>query len=553
VSFYQLVKTIKSQDYDDEGNRFDVIMKVLKDEETGEKIVETIPDPDFTYYVTDDDYVLDEQVNYIEKEKVREITCSSSNIVKSVAYETGNEDFFWKCIKSKKFSAAKAVFLDPNVHGSDIDLEDYYIGKHYSKYPVEQSKNEFTKGFFDIEVDSMKILGFPNPADAECPVNAISFFNDSNMTLYGLFLRNSENPLIEEFETNRLKDFKKRMKQKYKDKGLDIKLKLIWYNEEDELSLIADFFHLINLLKPDFASGWNIFGFDIEYLINRIAQLGATPNDIICAEDIPYKYCYLSKDTKNQDPADKGDYFSVSSYTNYLDQMLLFANLRKGAGKRESYSLDAIAFEELGENKLEFKNPDTTTKNSAWMDYEEFIEYNLHDTMLLHMIEARNKDFNMIYAVAAKTETRIQKALKKTVCLKNLARRFYFDRGYIMSNNHNTNYGGLNETVKESFRGAFVANPLLNKPLGLVINGSKSKYIFENVIDFDLTSLYPSIILAFNVDATTQIGRIESDEFDSPKLVDDIVTRNYINIGKDYFDLPNVTDMLELLENRKIA
>ena len=89
---------------------------------------------------------------------------------------------------------------------------------------------------------------------------------------------------------------------------------------------------------------------------------------------------------------------------------------------------------------------------------------------------------------------------------------------------------------------------MLNKPLGLVINGVKSKFIFENVIDFDLTSLYPSIILAFNVDATTQIGRIESEDFDSPKLMDDIVTRNYINIGKDYFDLPNVTDMLEKLK-----
>jgi len=93
-----------------------------------------------------------------------------------------------------------------------------------------------------------------------------------------------------------------------------------------------------------------------------------------------------------------------------------------------------------------------------------------------------------------------------------------------------------------------VADPLLNKPLGLEINGANSKFIFENVIDFDLTSLYPSIILAFNVDATTQIGRIESEDFDSPKLIDDIVTRNYINIGKDYFGLPNISDMLDLLK-----
>jgi len=337
MSFYQLTKTVKCQDYDNQGNKFDILIKVMKDEETGEKIIESIEDPDFTYYVTEDEHTLEEQVNYIEKEKVREVTTPYSNIVKSVAYETGQEDFFWNCIKNKKFSQAKAVFLDPNVHGSDMDLEDYYIGLHYSEYPVEKSKNEFTKGFFDIEVDSMHIIGFPSPETAECPVNAISFFNDSNMTLYGLFLRNPDNPLIEEFETNRLKDFKKKIKQKYKEKGLDIKLKLIWYDEEDELSLIADFFCLINTLRPDFASGWNIFGFDIEYLINRIVQLGATPNDIICAEDIPYKYNYLYKDTRNQDPGDSGSSFNCTNYTNFIDGMLLFANLRKSA-KRESYS-----------------------------------------------------------------------------------------------------------------------------------------------------------------------------------------------------------------------
>jgi len=550
MGFHQLIKTVKCQDYDDRGNKFDVLIKVLKDEETGEKFTEIIEDPDFTYYVTKDEYELTEQVNYIEKDKVREVTTSSSNIVKSVAYETGNEEFFWKCIRDKKFSQSKAVFLDPNVHGSDIDLEDYYIGRHYNKYPAENSKNAFTKAFIDIEVDSMKIIGFPEPEVAECPVNAIAFFNDSNMTLYGLFLRNPENPLIEDFEKNKLKEFKKRIKQKYKDKGLDIKLKLTWYDEENELGLISDFFYLVNYLKPDFLGAWNFCGFDFSYLMNRIVTLGENPNDIICSEDIPYKQCYLNKDTKSTDFADDASYIAVSSYTNYLDQMLLFAALRKGAGKRESYSLDAIAFEELGENKLEFKDPNTSTKNSAWVDYEEFIEYNLHDTMLLYMLENKNKDFNMIYTVAAKTETRIQKALKKTVCLKNLARRFYYDRGYIMSNNHNTNYGGMNEHDKVSFRGAFVADPLLNKALGIMINGMRSKFVFENVIDFDLTSLYPSIILAFNVDATTQIGRIESDFFDSPRLMDDIVTKDYINIGKTYFDLPNVTDMLNVLESK---
>jgi hypothetical protein len=70
------------------------------------------------------------------------------------------------------------------------------------------------------------------------------------------------------------------------------------------------------------------------------------------------------------------------------------------------------------------------------------------------MIENRNKDFDMYYIVAAKTETRIFQALKKTVCVKNLARRFYEQKGFIMSDNHNIDYSGLREKKKNSFRGA---------------------------------------------------------------------------------------------------
>jgi DNA polymerase elongation subunit (family B) len=88
------------------------------------------------------------------------------------------------------------------------------------------------------------------------------------------------------------------------------------------------------------------------------------------------------------------------------------------------------------------------------------------------------------------------------------------------------------------------------------INGMLSMFIFKYVIDFDLTSLYPSIIMAFNIDASTQIGRVifdgeeerlENGEegWNGADFADDIESRDFINIGKKYFNLPNVTEMLE--------
>jgi DNA polymerase elongation subunit (family B) len=544
-------------DYNEKNQKVDVLIMIFRDEDTGEKFAKTIFDPDFTYYVSEDDFQLETPVSRVPISEVRPVTCKSAQVVKSVAYETEQEDVFWDFIKNKKFSAAGSVQLDPNVHGSDVDIEDYYIGKHYEENPVANSNLFFTKSFFDIEVDSSMIRGFPNADEAQCPINAISYFYDQTMTAYEFLLYNENNKSLVEFyeDKARFKAFKKRIVQKYKDEfDINIKLKVKFF--DSEIEMIKAFFDLVHRHKPDFCSAWNLTQFDMQYFVTRIIVLGEDPDEIICDPELDYMYTNLKIDTQHQDPAEKNSYFQSVDYTVWYDQLILYAILRKQMGKKDSYKLDDIAFEEVGARKVHFANPNTTMKTSCYDDFEEFTEYSIHDSILLFLIERKNKDFDMIWTIAAKTETRINKAMTKTTCLKNLARRFYLSQGYIMSNNHNTSYGGINEHSSKSFRGAFVADPNLNSHLGMKINGMLSMFIFKYVIDFDLTSLYPSIIMAFNIDASTQIGRVifdgeeerlENGEegWNGADFADDIESRDFINIGKKYFNLPNVTEMLE--------
>jgi len=202
------------------------------------------------------------------------------------------------------------------------------------------------------------------------------------------------------------------------------------------------------------------------------------------------------------------------------------------------------------------------------------------------------------------TNTRNIKALKKTICLRNLAIKYYFQQDYILSNNRNKNYGGV-RPISGKFRGAYVANPKLNKNVGVKINGKNSKFVFDLVIDMDLSSLYPSILSAFNIDITTQRGKIilyDSLELENKKndiielldekqiflddidkygigsdlwieackkeypdvyrkirkegllsedkgydFVDKLSSRDYISLGKEYFNLPNLKEMIELV------
>jgi len=541
------------------------ILMVVRDLETNEKEVLIDDEPTITYYVekNTDNRTINEinfpkmKLDYIEKDKVQKVTSLVNNnaMYKDMAIYLGRENEY-RAWKQDKINP-KAILNDSALYSADFKLEEYYIADFFTENPFEKTPVVFTKGFFDIEVDSENIPGFPDPTIANCPINAISLYLDEINTLIGLFLRDDTNLQIAELEKNKDK-FIEKIKSKYKkDKDYkNLNVELSWYDKENEIYLINDFFSIIHEYNPDFIGAWNLTSFDIQYIINRIRVLKYDPNEIICHDDIPYQFFNLDIDKFHQDFAERNSTFTCSDYTIWLDQLLTFANLRKQETKRDSYSLDAIVYEELGEHKHEFSNPEANIKTAPRLCYEEFIEYNLHDTMLLDRLEKKNSDFEMLYTLACVTETSIHDANKMTIALRNLARRFYDDNGYIMSNNHNKNYlSGNTIYSKSEYRGAFVADPNLNDNVGIKLNGKKSNRIFDSVIDFDLESLYPNTTLAYNIHNVTQIGKIEIENDNSIKpdeFADDILSKDFVEMGKKYFNLSGYEEMGKMFEEEII-
>lgn len=271
------------------------------------------------------------------------------------------------------------------------------------------------------------------------------------------------------------------------------------------------------------------------------------PSSIMSPKDSIYKNVNYYTDSRSSDIADKGDSFTTSSYTNWVDQMILYANMRKTSGKKESYSLDSVSNDELGKSKLEF-NEDETIRNLPWKDFKKFFKYNVKDVFLLYLIEQKVGDIDILNMLAMLTRTRIDKATRKTISLRNLAHDFHRQNNLVLSNNRNLTYGGESKG-SESFRGAYVSNPLLNAAVGLLINGKRSKFVFRNVIDVDLSSLYPSIIIAFNIDKSTQIGKVvmfdpKTKENAAPEFMDSIQSQDWASVGPKYFKLPDMEEML---------
>ena len=228
--------------------------------------------------------------------------------------------------------------------------------------------------------------------------------------------------------------------------------------------------------------------------------------------------------------------------------------------------------------------------------------------LLLLLLERKNLDFDLVQRLSDITNTRKEKVFKKTISLKNYVNKYAEENGFIMSNNKNAHYGNdgdyfeanflpkpvikeNNESYlktfdkKENF-GAFVGDPELNDFCGIPdAAGNPSKYVYEHVFDEDLSSLYPSIIRALNLDKNTQLGKfflldsgikqklIEKYEYDglfatskneeavadgdismddiAPTYIDSLMSHNWGRIGEKYFNLPSTADMIRELSVNK--
>lgn len=513
--------------------------------------------PKMKFYLIKEEFLKDYKLSYTKMENVEEQSVPYKSLAKDMCDMVGESQFFFDKIKNRQFRQIDQIHQSGDFFSSDGHIEDHYKSKFLRKYKSSSSK--VTKAYYDIEVykdkKNIDFSGFPESAEAPLPVNLITLYNDSNNVSYTFILRDKDIPMIAKIEENS-KKYQKKLNKEFDEKYGVIKYKFLFFDREEDL--IISFFDHVNKLQPDFCSAFNQ-RFDMETMANRLAKKRYDMADIISHEDFPIKQYYFNIDTKHHKHSEKNDWVYASSYTTYIDLLIFYCTIRKGLGELESYSLDSVANHELGYNKIEhdYENP----MDLAWKDFWKYIVYNVNDVLLLKKLEEKNGDIDLVYLIAEITETRISQALRKTVSLKNMAKKFYEDKGYVLGNNMNVVYGdwGSGNAGSEKFTGALVCDPILNERTGKMLNGTQSMFVFENVVDLDLEALYPSIIRAFNIEATTQHGRLvfegrraTKDEDPAGDFIDDLETKNWSKIGHKWFNLSTTEQLLKKLEEMGI-
>jgi DNA polymerase elongation subunit (family B) len=248
---------------------------------------------------------------------------------------------------------------------------------------------------------------------------------------------------------------------------------------KDEFDLIYKFLDAWSGNKnyPDIITGWNIKFFDIPYLVNRITKL--------CGEATAKRlspWGVINEREVNFGPGRQFKTYSILGIAS-LDYIDLYQRYAPNGKSQESYKLDAIANVELGERKLsyeEYGNLHTLYRDN----YQLFIEYNIRDVELIDKLDDKLKLIELVLTLAYDSKTNYEDAFTQVRMWDIIIFNHLRKKKIVIPQN--------TAHQKDSmYEGAFVKDPLIG--------------MHKWVASFDLNSLYPHLIMQWNISPDTII------------------------------------------------
>lgn len=318
-----------------------------------------------------------------------------------------------------------------------------FIGDHYSD-EIEYDISKIVVANIDIEVASDD--GFPHAEYAASPVISIAVkFNES---FYVFGFGEPEGCPIK--ETLAARD-------------------IIYVSCDDERDLLESFLYTWNEFSPDIITGWNVNGFDIPYLFNRLTRIW---DEKKARELSPWKFSTTRTFKGNYGKDQTNIFLTGVCVLDYLELYKKFTYVN-----RESYRLDYIANVELGERKIsysEFGSLHTLYKR----DYHKFIEYNVKDVELVARIEDKMKLIELAVALSYSAKVNFDDVFSQVRMWENLCYHHLRKTGRVFPPRKT-------ELKDAQFEGAYVKEPQVGA--------------HNWVVSFDLNSLYPHLMMQYNL------------------------------------------------------
>jgi len=330
---------------------------------------------------------------------------------------------------------------DFNIYGNTRYLYQYITEEH----PEDEIRYDTSRiRIFNIDIETAAENGFPDIESADQEILAIS---------------------IKDSYTGRIVVFGARPFDN-KDSEVD------YMHFRTEESMLNAFLGYWNENYPDVITGWNVQLFDIPYIARRINRVlgeksakSLSPWKLISSREIYIKgRKQIAYDLPGISTLDYLELYRKFTYTN-----------------QESYRLDHICMVELGERKLDHSEYDTF-REFYENNWQKFIEYNIHDVRLVDKLDDKMKLLDLAFTMAYDAKVNYEDVFSQV--------RMWDNYIYCELNKRKIAIPPKRDALKdEKYAGAYVKEPKTGR--------------YDWVVNFDLNSLYPHLIMQYNISPET--------------------------------------------------
>jgi len=371
------------------------------------------------------------------------------------------------------------------VDGFPIYGNDRYIYQYISeKYPEDEIKFDISQiKLVTLDIETTAEKGFPDVESASEEILAITIqdYTTKQITTWGVkpFVNKQKNVTYRYCST--------------------------------EQQLLSDFINYWMQDVPDVVTGWNIQLFDIPYICKRLNR--------VLGEKLMKRFSNWGLVTEGKIFIQGREHvtFDVGGLTQ-LDYLDLYKKFTYKA--QESYRLDYIAEVELGQKKLDHSEFDTF-KDFYTKGWQKFIEYNIVDVELVDRLEDKMKLIELALTMAYDAKVNYADVFYQVRMWDNIIYNYLKKRDIVIPPK-------IRSDKNEKYAGAYVKEPIPGK--------------YDWVVSFDLNSLYPHLIMQYNISPetllderhpTATVDRILNEEINFELYKDNAVCANGAMYRKD--------------------
>lgn len=357
------------------------------------------------------------------------------------------------------------AFIDIEVYTCKYDFDTKVKCKDGStKYIDEilslpqEEINELT--VYDKEAEEYKLFHqscytqtseFPDAEEAKYPINVITMYstNDNMYYTWGIH-------------------------QPYTHSRKDVK----YIQCDTEFQLLSQFLDFWENNYPDVVSGWNSFGFDIPYIVNRISNV---LGDRDASRLSPVNSIYYRPNVVNIYGKDVGKWY-INGLTS-LDYMELYQKFSQG--ETPNNTLNFIGEKELGKGKVKYNATDLS--KLAITDWQTFIDYNIQDVNILVDLDVKLQYINLARVIAYKGLCTLEASTGTIGVVTGALAQKAMEQGMIIPT-------FTNHESSRNYEGGYVRPP--------------KSGLQTDIVSFDANSLYPNTIITLNISPETKLGKV---------------------------------------------